>query len=195
MKKLIVLSLGIFFISGCLVRTYTIYKPRVDTKVTGNRGYIVGKPKEGEEAKKKKSSLGKMRPVTVFEIELGAHPPKSIVTGKPEEVVPLSEKNTENNTDNNAALKQETSASSIEKEINRPENVAEEIVPVSSIEEKPAEKYKYYTVQKNDTLQKISRKFYGTTRKWKLIYQENKDVIKNPDRVYPGLKIKVPQLK
>ncbi len=187
MRKLIVLSLGIFFISGCLIRTYTVYKPRVNTEVSGNRGYIVGKPKEGEEPKKNKPSLGKMRPVTVFEIELGAHAPESI-TGKPAAVSSPGEKE-------NSALTKEASTGTIEEEINKPQEEPVEVIPVSSIEEKPKLKYKYYTVRKNDTLQKISSKFYGTTRKWKLIYEENKSIIKNPDRVYPGIRIKIPQLK
>jgi len=186
MKKLIVLSLGIFFISGCLVRTYTVYKPRINTKVTGNRGYIVGNPKESEANEENKPSLGKMRPITVLEIELGTHAPESI-TGIKSQKKPQKEEN--------AALAKESSAGAIEEEINKPQGESEEVVPVSSIEEKPKTEYKYYTVQKNDTLQKISSKFYGTTRKWKLIYEENKDVIKNPDRVYPGIRIKIPQLR
>ena len=59
-------------------------------------------------------------------------------------------------------------------------------------EPEPVLEYKYYTVQKNDTLQKISHKFYGTTRKWGLIYKNNKGIIKSPDKVYPGLRIKIP---
>ena len=187
MRKLMVLSLGIFFISGCLVRTYTVYKPRVNTKVSGNRGYIVGKPKEGEEPRGNKPSLGKMRPITVFEIELGAHAPESI-TGKPAEVSSSKEKE-------NSASAKGVSTDTIEAEINKPQEQPEEVIPVSSIEEKSKVEYKYYTVRKNDTLQKISSKFYGTTRKWKLIYEENKGIIKNPDRVYPGIKIRIPQLK
>jgi len=49
-----------------------------------------------------------------------------------------------------------------------------------------------YRVQKNDTLQKISKKFYDTYRKWPQIYEANKDVIKNPDRIKPGITIKIP---
>jgi len=186
MKKLIVLSLGIFFISGCLVRTYTVYKPRVNTKVSGNRGYIVGEPKEGEEPKENKPSLGKMRPFTVFEIELGAHAPES-VTGRPKKVSSLAKQK-------EAAGAKKSSAGAIEEVINKAGETTQEAVPAGSIKEGPKAEYKYYTVQKNDTLQKISSKFYGTTRKWKLIYEENKDVIKNSDRVYPGIKIKIPQL-
>ncbi|MCX7662077.1 MAG: LysM peptidoglycan-binding domain-containing protein, partial [Candidatus Omnitrophica bacterium] len=43
-----------------------------------------------------------------------------------------------------------------------------------------------------DTLQKISLKFYGTTKKWKRIFNANKDIIKSPDKIYPGQVINIP---
>jgi nucleoid-associated protein YgaU len=49
-----------------------------------------------------------------------------------------------------------------------------------------------YVVGKNDTLQKISKKFYGTTKKWTKIYEANKDVLKGPDKVYPGQTLNIP---
>jgi nucleoid-associated protein YgaU len=49
-----------------------------------------------------------------------------------------------------------------------------------------------YTVAKGDTLQKISKKFYGTTKKWSKIYNANRDVLSGPDRIYPGQTINVP---
>ncbi len=62
----------------------------------------------------------------------------------------------------------------------------------------PGEKERYvsqeitYTIQKGDTLQKIAKKFYGTTRKWPEIYEANKDVIKASSKVYPGQVIIIP---
>jgi len=52
--------------------------------------------------------------------------------------------------------------------------------------------YEQYTVQRNDTLQKISKKFYGTTKKWMQIYEANKDVLKTPNRVYPKQILRIP---
>lgn len=57
------------------------------------------------------------------------------------------------------------------------------------VEATPMQKY---TVQKNDTLQKISQKFYGTTKLWKWIYDANLDVLKGPNKIYPGQVINVP---
>ena len=49
-----------------------------------------------------------------------------------------------------------------------------------------------YSVGKNDTLQKISKKIYGTTKNWTKIYEANKDVLKGPDKVYPGQTLNIP---
>ena len=49
----------------------------------------------------------------------------------------------------------------------------------------------YYVVQKGDTLGKIAKAYPGVT--WKQIYEANKDVIKNPDLIFPGQKFKIPR--
>ncbi len=52
--------------------------------------------------------------------------------------------------------------------------------------------FEKYTVAKNDTLQKISKKFYGTTKKWMKIYNANKNVLSAPDKLYPGQTLNIP---
>jgi nucleoid-associated protein YgaU len=47
-------------------------------------------------------------------------------------------------------------------------------------------------VQKDETLQKISHKFFGTTKKWTKIYELNKDTLKSPNKLYPGQVINIP---
>lgn len=49
-----------------------------------------------------------------------------------------------------------------------------------------------YTVEPNDTLQKISLKIFGTTKKWKKIYEANSDKLKSPNRIYAGQVLKIP---
>ena len=49
-----------------------------------------------------------------------------------------------------------------------------------------------YTVKKGDTLQKISKACYGTTKKWTKIYEANKDTLKGPNKIYPGQVINIP---
>lgn len=52
--------------------------------------------------------------------------------------------------------------------------------------------YADYVVKKDDTLQKIAKKFYGNYSQWTKIYDVNKDVIKNPNFIKPGITIKIP---
>jgi nucleoid-associated protein YgaU len=49
-----------------------------------------------------------------------------------------------------------------------------------------------YVVKKGDTLQKISEKFYQTTKNWRRICDANKKVIKNCDDLEPGTKLVIP---
>ena len=56
----------------------------------------------------------------------------------------------------------------------------------------PAGNFEKYVVQKNDTLQKISMKYFGTTKKWTKIYDANKDTLKTPNKLYPGKTINIP---
>jgi len=51
---------------------------------------------------------------------------------------------------------------------------------------------KTYTIQKGDTLSKISQKFYGTTKKWKSIYEANRDRINNINNLKVGTQIVIP---
>ena len=57
------------------------------------------------------------------------------------------------------------------------------------------ETFQKYTVQKGDTLQKISQKFFGTNKKYLKIYEANKDVLKAPNNVYPGQTLKIPSVQ
>jgi len=52
--------------------------------------------------------------------------------------------------------------------------------------------FQEYTVTKNDTLQKISEKFYGTTKRWPEIYQANQDILDGPDQIKPGQVLNIP---
>jgi nucleoid-associated protein YgaU len=50
-----------------------------------------------------------------------------------------------------------------------------------------------YVVQKGDSLSKIAKKVYGDAKAWKKIFEANKDTIKDPDKIQPGQKLKLPQ--
>ena len=51
---------------------------------------------------------------------------------------------------------------------------------------------KTYVVQRGDTLQKISQKFYGTTKSWQKIFEANKAKMKKPDVVIAGMVLQIP---
>jgi nucleoid-associated protein YgaU len=50
-----------------------------------------------------------------------------------------------------------------------------------------------YTVVRGDSLSKIAKRFYGKANDWKRIFEANKDVIENPDLIYPGQVLKIPE--
>jgi nucleoid-associated protein YgaU len=53
--------------------------------------------------------------------------------------------------------------------------------------------YKVWIWQENgDTLWRIAQKVYGDKDKWPLIYAANKDVLKDPHKIYPKQVLKIP---
>ena len=53
--------------------------------------------------------------------------------------------------------------------------------------------YEDYTVEKDDSLSLIAKKVYGNGRKFYRIYKANEDIIKNQNRIYPGMTLKIPR--
>ena len=51
-----------------------------------------------------------------------------------------------------------------------------------------------YTVAAGDSLSKIAKKLYGDANKWKVIFEANRDIIKNPDLIHPGQVLQIPDL-
>ncbi|HSI08895.1 MAG TPA: LysM peptidoglycan-binding domain-containing protein [Rariglobus sp.] len=49
-----------------------------------------------------------------------------------------------------------------------------------------------HTVSSGDSLSKISKQYYGTANRWNDILQANKDVIRNPDALVLGTKLRIP---
>ncbi len=48
---------------------------------------------------------------------------------------------------------------------------------------------KPYLIRRNDTLISISNILYGNISDWKLLYENNRQLIKNPDKIYAGFKL------
>ena len=52
----------------------------------------------------------------------------------------------------------------------------------------------YHTVIKGDTLGKIAKQYYGNAMKYPLIFDANKPMLTNPDKIYPGQVLRIPSL-
>ena len=50
-----------------------------------------------------------------------------------------------------------------------------------------------YTVKSGDSLSKIAKHYYGDAQQWKRIHQANLDQIKDPNLIYPGQRLIIPQ--
>ncbi len=64
----------------------------------------------------------------------------------------------------------------------------------ATVVETPVEPVKIVTdtVRKNNYLARMADKFYGDAHYWVYIYEENKAIIKNPNRVSPGTVVVIP---
>ena len=155
----VVFFLMAFILSGCVVRTYSVYKERSDLDLnSGNRGYLQGKTTQPATVAKPN------RENKVIEIE----------------VFPLIK-----------SLKRGKSAAAIKKEADK-ENETVQQGPEIVIQPPVLSESQEYTVGQNDTLQKISQKFYGSMHKWTKIYEANKDKLKGPDKIKPGQVLRIP---
>ncbi len=50
----------------------------------------------------------------------------------------------------------------------------------------------FYTVQSGDTLSKIAKEFYGDAMKYPVIFEANKPMLSDPDKIYPGQALRIP---
>jgi nucleoid-associated protein YgaU len=55
-----------------------------------------------------------------------------------------------------------------------------------------ADAFEMYVVKAGDTLSKIAKHHYGDASVWKKIFAANTDILKDPDKIYPGQKLKLP---
>ena len=56
----------------------------------------------------------------------------------------------------------------------------------SSAPRAPGAPGRSYTVVAGDSLSKIAKRVYGDPQKWRVIYEANRSLIKNPDLIHPG---------
>ncbi len=49
-----------------------------------------------------------------------------------------------------------------------------------------------YTVKSGDTLSAIAKQFYGHANKYNMIFEANRDILDDPDKIKPGQILKIP---
>lgn len=50
----------------------------------------------------------------------------------------------------------------------------------------------WYEVKKGDSLSKIAEHFYGDPMLYTKIFEANQDIIKDPNLIHPGQKLRIP---
>jgi nucleoid-associated protein YgaU len=53
-------------------------------------------------------------------------------------------------------------------------------------------KVEYHLIQKGETLSAIAKRFYGKANDYRRIFEANREVIQDPNRIFPGQKIRIP---
>lgn len=169
---------GISFTGCSRVQTKIVQKPRVDQQITQdhNKGYLKGSGPAGGQRRATRDMVetdvelptwAEMNPW--YKGQKEAAPEAAAAAPSPVELEPAPSQEWEQP----------------QEDYSIPPAV--ESVPASSGGES-------YTVQKGDTLQKIAKKFYGSSKDWYKIYKANKGVLKSPDRIRPGQTLTIPSL-
>ncbi len=60
---------------------------------------------------------------------------------------------------------------------------------------KPAAEARFYTVQKGDSLSNIAQSMYGDAGKYRTIFEANRPMLSDPDKIYPGQVLRIPMEK
>jgi nucleoid-associated protein YgaU len=59
---------------------------------------------------------------------------------------------------------------------------------------RPEPEAQYYDVKAGDSLSKIAKQFYGDANQYNRIFEANQPMLKDPDKIYPGQKLRIPAL-
>ena len=70
--------------------------------------------------------------------------------------------------------------------------VADDLRAPAPKPEEPEEKVEFYEIVSGDTLGGVAKRFYGNASKYTKIFEANRDIISDPNKIYPGQKIRIP---
>lgn len=73
--------------------------------------------------------------------------------------------------------------------------VETESADAASAERVSEDQGKTYTVKAGDTLWAIAAEMYGSGGKYMKIFEANKDILENPDKIFPGQKLVIPDIE
>lgn len=185
------LLISMFLISGC-VTVKPVTCERVDQEISGNQGFLMG---EGSLTPSKARKTTK----TFIKVDID-------LTRREAEVVATEEYSDKKHSDSLKKIASDKpgdyNKGYFEAEADsKPETISDmSRVIVEDVEEieiitvlEPV--YDYYVVKKGETLWDIAGRpeVYGNSSKWKLIFNANKDKIKKPSLIKPGMKLKIPR--
>jgi nucleoid-associated protein YgaU len=100
----------------------------------------------------------------------------------------------EGKSDNSDALSQlsDEISSVIDSEDSKPTDNNNYTASITKEVETRQKEMRYYIVKKGDNLGKIAKRFYGNVMDFKKIYEANPDILRRPDKVYIGQKLRIP---
>lgn len=57
----------------------------------------------------------------------------------------------------------------------------------------PEPEVEFYVIQAGDTLSKLAKRYYGDPMKYPKIFEANREIIEDPDKIFVGQKIRIPK--
>jgi nucleoid-associated protein YgaU len=64
--------------------------------------------------------------------------------------------------------------------------------PATAQDAPPEPESRFYTVKPGDSLSKIAEQFYGSSNKYAAIFEANRPMLSDPDKIYPGQVLRIP---
>ena len=198
MKKTILYSLPLitFIVSGCAAARVIPYDAeRVDQEIYGNRGIVTGSASHLPIPERKKTRR-------MYDMEIELLSPEELGKSKEGKIdaekskTPIVEKKDKAVKKQKGSVRLKTPGASVSPQVvyQKPAGTQKKyekekgVITLIKEEKEP----KIYVVEKGDTLQKISDKMYGTTKKWKKIYEANRDALESPDMIKLGQRLVIP---
>ncbi|MFH1063258.1 MAG: LysM peptidoglycan-binding domain-containing protein [Candidatus Omnitrophota bacterium] len=191
-----VLSLNV---SGCVKRfsMTTIDQERVDQEISGNKGFISGaippedQPKERVTTRKVYQVTMEVPPYPEWKNFKNTMTPDKEIWGNRGYIYGGPDSVNQKQVSSAPETEQQSIVLPDENSYKVTEESEEEVSMPKPVKKQAA--FSMYKVKQGDTLQKVSQNVYGSTKHWKKIYDFNQDALKNPNKIYPGQMLKIPE--